>query len=72
MTIVPDSKDWTWVLERPCPECGFDSRTITGTDVPALLRANASAWTGALAGEARTRPRPDTWSRGTATEPPSR
>jgi hypothetical protein len=22
MTIVPDDKDWTWVLERPCPECG--------------------------------------------------
>lgn len=20
--IVPDTKDWTWVLERPCPECG--------------------------------------------------
>ncbi len=19
MTIVPDSKDWTWVLQRPCP-----------------------------------------------------
>ena len=23
--IVPDGKDWTWVLERPCPECGFDA-----------------------------------------------
>ena len=20
--IVPDNKDWTWVLDRPCPECG--------------------------------------------------
>src|SRR5262245_58876013 len=19
---APDDKDWTWVLERPCPECG--------------------------------------------------
>ena len=25
MTIVPDTKNWTWVLERPCPECGFDA-----------------------------------------------
>ena len=22
--ITPDTKDWTWVLERTCPECGFD------------------------------------------------
>ena len=26
--IVPDDKDWTWVLERVCPECGFDARSI--------------------------------------------
>jgi hypothetical protein len=19
--ITPDAKDWTWVLDRPCPEC---------------------------------------------------
>ena len=24
MPIVPDDKNWTWVLERACPECGFD------------------------------------------------
>ena len=27
MAIVPDTKDWTWVLERPCDECGFDARS---------------------------------------------
>ena len=21
--ITPDVKDWTWVLEQRCPECGF-------------------------------------------------
>ncbi|MEI2653019.1 MAG: DinB family protein [Microthrixaceae bacterium] len=26
--IEPDSKDWTWVLERPCPDCGFDAATV--------------------------------------------
>jgi len=24
MPIMPDTKDWTWVLRRACPECGFD------------------------------------------------
>ena len=28
MPIVPDTKDWTWVLERPCPECGFDASAL--------------------------------------------
>jgi hypothetical protein len=23
--IVPDEKNWTWVLEREYPECGFDA-----------------------------------------------
>ena len=25
--IEPDTKDWTWVLDRPCPECGFEAST---------------------------------------------
>ena len=28
MTIVPDDKNWTWVLERECPECGFDAPAV--------------------------------------------
>lgn len=28
MAIVPDTKDWTWVLERACPECGFDASSF--------------------------------------------
>ena len=23
--MVPDEKDWTWVLDRPCPDCGFEA-----------------------------------------------
>jgi hypothetical protein len=42
--ITPDDKDWTWVLERPCPECGFDASGITGRDVPALIRGDATEW----------------------------
>jgi hypothetical protein len=63
MTIVPDAKDWTWVLERPCPECGLDTRGLGREKVSGLLRANAQAWPAVLAAPgARDRPAPDTWS----------
>ncbi|MEY9889027.1 hypothetical protein ABIA35_002883 [Catenulispora sp. MAP12-49] len=66
MTITPDTKNWTWVLQRPCPECGFAAGTIAREEVPALLRANAEAWRGYFAetgAEAvRTRPEPAKWS----------
>ncbi|RFA10968.1 methyltransferase type 12 [Subtercola boreus] len=63
MAIVPDTKNWTWVLERECPECGFDSGAIAFDDVPGLIRANAAAWPAVLARrEARERPDESTWS----------
>ena len=34
-TVVPDTKDWTWVLDRPCPECGFDAASVTVDRIPA-------------------------------------
>jgi hypothetical protein len=43
-TIEPDTKDWTWVLERPCPECGFDARAVRPEEVKNRAYANASAW----------------------------
>jgi hypothetical protein len=42
--IVPDDKDWTWALRRPCPECGFDASSCIAQTVPGLLRANAESW----------------------------
>ena len=43
--ITPDTKDWTWVLERPCPECGFDAAAFDAgagwSDDP---RQRRSAW----------------------------
>lgn len=63
MTIVPDDKDWTWVLQQPCADCGFDTSTISGADVADLLRVNAAAWVGVLGrADVRIRPRPDVWS----------
>jgi DinB superfamily len=62
MTITPDTKDWTWVLERPCPECGFDTRDVAVTAVPGMIMANAAAWQRALESDPRTRPEPGKWS----------
>ena len=63
MSIVPDTKDWTWVLRRPCPECGLDTSSLSLAALPDMIRANAAAWRQPLAaaGVAR-RPRPDKWS----------
>ncbi|MES2169799.1 MAG: DinB family protein [Actinomycetota bacterium] len=63
MPIVPDTKNWTWVLEAPCPQCGFDASSFAATDVPAMIRANAAAWPAVLqrAGVA-VRPDDSTWS----------
>ncbi len=63
MEPTPDNKDWTWVLTRPCPECGFDSRAFPREHVGDLLVANAAAWREVLSGDdVRQRPRPDRWS----------
>jgi hypothetical protein len=59
----PDVKDWTWVIERPCPDCGFDPRPVAHEDVAALTRRFAEAIGDALTGpEAATRPQPAVWS----------
>lgn len=61
--IEPDTKDWTWVLEQACPECGLDTRALGRSDIPALVRANAAAWPAVLASpDVRARPRPGVWS----------
>jgi hypothetical protein len=50
MAIQPDTKDWTWVLVRPCPECGFDTRSLSGPEVPGLIRNVSDAWGQVLGG----------------------
>ena len=65
MPIVPDTKDWTWVLERRCPECGFEAAAVAPDEVGDLVRANAAAWQEVLARPAREvalRPADDRWS----------
>jgi hypothetical protein len=63
--IVPDDKDWTWVLSRPCPQCGFDVTDLPPESVAPLVRANAGEWAtllGRPAAELRRRPSDDRWS----------
>ena len=63
MAIVPDSSDWTWVLERPCPACGFRAEELAFDDLPGLIRANAAAWIPVLArADVACRPNDHTWS----------
>lgn len=63
MPITPDTKNWTWVLERPCAECGFDSSAVAFADVPDLVRSNAVSWAEVLERENVTeRPDSETWS----------
>lgn len=64
MAIDPDTKDWTWVLERRCPECGEDARRIQPRQVPDLIRDCADQWTRVLttAPAVRDRPSPGMWS----------
>lgn len=63
MVITPDTKDWTWVLERRCPECGFDAAGVGFDDIPRLLRDNAAAWGPVLErADVTVRPNDHTWS----------
>jgi hypothetical protein len=63
MPIVPDTKNWTWVLDEPCRECGYDAAGVGLGDVPGLVRENAAAWPDELRrDDVRERPDDATWS----------
>ena len=63
MPITPDTKDWTWVLERPCPECGFDTSAVHDDNVATLIRNNVAAWPAVLQrAHVAVRPDDSTWS----------
>ena len=64
-TVPGDEKDWTWVLDRPCPECGFVAAEVAASDVAARLRANATEWVALLDADpegVRHRADPTVWS----------
>src|SRR5262245_4180807 len=63
MTIIPNTKDWTWVLSRACAECGFEAHAVAIHDIPARIREIAAQLAQALEMPgARLRPVPGIWS----------
>ena len=63
MPIAKDTKNWTWVIEKPCPDCGFDAREYPDDAIPAAIRDNAASWPAVLERPTvRERPNDSTWS----------
>lgn len=63
MTIVPDTKDWTWVLDEACPDCGFVASAVTVDRIAEVVRDNATSWAAVLTvPDVGVRPAPGTWS----------
>ncbi len=61
--IVPDDKDWTWTLERECPDCGFVAAAVGDAEIAGLLTAFTDPWPDVLVrADVRDRPDPATWS----------
>src|SRR5207302_5769403 len=56
--ILAPSKGWTWVLERPCPECGFEAASFELGRLPSMIRSNADAWLDMLDGSKGLADRP--------------
>jgi hypothetical protein len=63
MPITPEDKNWTWVIEARCPDCGFDSPATDPRSVADRVRAQLPHWQRLLA-DPRVLVRPDdhTWS----------
>lgn len=60
---MADTKDWTWVLERACPECGFDATALDREDVGTRLLQAVGALRAVLdLPDVAQRPAPDIWS----------
>ena len=62
-SIVPDDKNWTWVLERACPDCGFSAGRFDVVNTGAAVRDLATHWTAVLdRADVSRRPNATTWS----------
>jgi hypothetical protein len=64
VSIEPDTKDWTWVVDRPCEACGFDPADVAADQLVDRLHENTRGWYDVLAdGDFAVRPAPHVWSR---------
>jgi hypothetical protein len=63
MAIEPDTKDWTWVLERRCSECGFDPADFPPERIAQHHRTGLPRWRSVLErADVADRPDDSTWS----------
>lgn len=60
-TVPADSKDWTFVIDNGCPQCGFRPQAVE--DTGARLRSARDLWRVVLQrDDATLRPEPQIWS----------
>jgi hypothetical protein len=61
--IVPDDKNWTWVLKKPCGDCRFDASSFDASGTGAALRDQVVRWVAVLSqSDVNVRPKPGVWS----------
>lgn len=61
--IVPDTKDWTWTLDRSCPDCGFEAGAVAVESIAALTTELTAPWLDVLArSDVASRPASSVWS----------
>ncbi len=61
--IPPDTKDWTWTLQRTCPDCGFTASEVQAGDIASRTLALTEPWADVLArSDVAQRPAPSVWS----------
>jgi hypothetical protein len=60
----PDTKDWTWTLSRPCPECGLSAGEIGLEEIATRAFVAAEEWVQILRSSpaVAARPKPQVWS----------
>ncbi|MFM7252241.1 MAG: DinB family protein [Ilumatobacteraceae bacterium] len=61
--VTPDDKNWTWVLERRCGDCGFEAASFDAAIAGMAIRDLAVRWVAVLTGDGiAERPRSGVWS----------
>jgi len=60
---TPDTADWTWVLMRPCPDCGFRPDDVRPEGIPEILQDTKTRYAAVLGrADVRARPAVGVWS----------
>lgn len=60
---TPDAGDWTWVLSRPCPDCGFRADDVRPDGIPEIVRDAGQRYAAVLdRADVRVRPAEGVWS----------